>query len=63
MFDSPINVYYVLYFKIINKMVIMGSIGVFYIKTVHTNREFSWERFMAPNTRVGAEWVIPMRFQ
>ena len=44
-------------------MLSMGRIGVFDHKTVHKKHEFSWERFMEPNARVGAEWIIAMRFQ
>ena len=41
----------------------MFRISVFYPKIVHTKREFVLEHFVAPNARVGAYWLIPMRFQ
>ena len=44
-------------------MVSMDRIGLFYPKIVHTKREFIWDRFMAPNVRVGKEWIISIRFQ
>ena len=44
-------------------MVRTGKIGVFYPEIVHTKRKFRWGDFVAPNFRVGLEWMISMRFQ
>ena len=58
----PTDRYFLLSLEGIDKMVSMGRIGVFYPEFVHTQCKFSWENFVAPNARVGTQWIIATKF-